>query len=53
MEKRTVIRLLRALRRQRRWTQRQLAAKLEISQQWMSDLECGDLSGCSVQLLER
>lgn len=53
MEKRTVTRVLRALRRQRKWTQRQLATKLEISQQWMSDLETGGLSGCSVELLER
>lgn len=53
MEKRTVTRMLRALRKQRRWTQRQLAAKLGISQQWMSDLESGDLKGCSVELLER
>ncbi len=53
MERRTVIRVLRQLRRQRRWTQRQLAARLGISQQWMSDLECGALEGCSVELLER
>jgi len=53
MEKRTAIRLLRALRKQRRWTQRQLAIRLGISQQWMSDLEGGGLEGCSVELLER
>ena len=53
MEKRTVTRLLRSLRKQRRWTQRQLAEKLGISQQWMSGLERGGLDGCSVDLLER
>lgn len=53
MEKRTIARMLRALRRQRRWTQRRLAATLGISQQWMSDLELGGLAGCSVDLLER
>ena len=53
MERRTVIRLLRAVRRQRRWTQGQLGAKLGISQQRVSDLERGDLEGCAVPFLER
>lgn len=53
MEKRTVTRMLRALRKQCRWTQRQLATRLEMSQQRLSDLENGGLDGCSVDLLER
>jgi transcriptional regulator with XRE-family HTH domain len=53
MEKGGIARLLRAVRRQRRWTQRQLAAKLGISQQWLSDLERGQLMGCSLALLDR
>lgn len=52
MEKGGIARLLRALRRQRRWTQRQLAAKLGIPQQWLSDLERGQLTGCSLKVLE-
>lgn len=53
MEKRTVVRLLRSLRRRMRWSQRQLAERLDISQQWLSDIERGNLGGCSVGLLER
>jgi transcriptional regulator with XRE-family HTH domain len=52
MERRALARFLRALRRRRGWTQRQLSARLGIGQQWMSRLERGDLRACSVPLLE-
>ena len=52
MERRTIARALRALRRRRRWSQRTLANRLGISQPTMSRRERGALDRCRVPDLE-
>jgi transcriptional regulator with XRE-family HTH domain len=52
MERRTIARALRALRRRRRWSQRTLANRLGISQPTMSRRERGALDRCTVPDLE-
>lgn len=52
MERRTVARALTSVRRRRRWSQVQLAARLGISQSEMSRWECGALDSCSVAELD-
>lgn len=53
MERRTVVRALRAIRRRKRWSQRQLGQKLDISQSEMSRWERTALEECSVAEVER
>ena len=53
MERRTVVRALRAIRRRKRWSQRQLSQKLDISQSEMSRWERAGLEECSVAEVER
>lgn len=53
MERRTVVRALRAIRRRKRWSQRQLSQKLDISQSEMSRWERAALEECSVAEVER
>jgi transcriptional regulator with XRE-family HTH domain len=53
MERRTVARSLRAIRRRKGWSQRRLAAQLGISQSELSRRERGGLEDCSVAEVER
>jgi len=53
MERRTVARALRALRRRRRWTQRRLALSLGISQAELSRRERSALEWCTAADVER
>jgi transcriptional regulator with XRE-family HTH domain len=53
MERRTIVRILRAVRRRKRWSQRQLGARLGISRSQMSRWETAGLVGCSVVDVER
>lgn len=53
MERRTVARSLRAVRRRKGWSQRRLASQLEISQSELSRRERGSLENCSVAEVER
>lgn len=53
MERRTVVRGLRAVRRRKRWSQQNVAAKLGISQSELSRRERGSLENCSVAELEQ
>lgn len=53
MERRTVARSLRAIRRRKGWSQRRLAAQLDISQSELSRRERGSLENCSVAEVER
>jgi Holliday junction resolvase-like predicted endonuclease/predicted XRE-type DNA-binding protein len=48
MERRTVARILRAIRRRKGWSQARVAAPLNISQSELSRRERGDLEDCSV-----
>lgn len=52
MERRTATRVLRGLRRRKRWSQAQLAARLGISQSELSRRERGALDNCSVEEAE-
>jgi transcriptional regulator with XRE-family HTH domain len=52
VERRTVVSILRALRRRRGWSQRSLAARLGISKSRMSRWETGTLDGCSISQVE-
>jgi Holliday junction resolvase-like predicted endonuclease/DNA-binding XRE family transcriptional regulator len=53
MERRTVARSLRAIRRRKGWSQRRLAAQLDISQSELSRRERGSLEDCTVAEVER
>ena len=53
MERRTVARSLRAIRRRKGWSQQRLAAQLDISQSELSRRERGSLEDCSVAEVER
>jgi transcriptional regulator with XRE-family HTH domain len=53
MERRTIARILRAIRRRKDWSQRQLGVVLGISRSQMSRWETGGLEGCSVADVER
>jgi len=53
MERRTITRALRAIRRRKRWSQRQLGQRIGISQSEMSRRERGSLESCSVPELEQ
>lgn len=53
MERRTVARSLRALRRRKRWSQRRVASQLDISQSEYSRRERGSLENCSVAEVEQ
>jgi transcriptional regulator with XRE-family HTH domain len=53
MERRTVARALRALRRRKRWSQRQLGSRLGISQSELSRRERSALDACSLDDVER
>lgn len=53
MERRTVARSLRAIRRRKGWPQAKVAAQLNISQSEMSRRERGSLEDCSVAEVER
>lgn len=53
MERRTVARSLRAIRRRKGWSQRRVAAQLGISQSELSRRERGSLENCSVAEVER
>lgn len=53
VERRTVVRILRAVRRRKGWSQRHLGARLEISKSQMSRWETSDLADCSVVEVER
>lgn len=53
MERRTVVRALRAIRRRKRWSQRRLADELGISKSEMSRWETASLENCSALELER
>lgn len=53
MERRTIVRTLRALRRRKRWSQTRTGRAIGISQSEMSRWECGDLATCSVEELEK
>src|SRR5688500_20196991 len=52
MERRTIVRVLRARRRHKRWSQEQLGLRLGISQSEVSRRERGNLDDCSVPELE-
>jgi transcriptional regulator with XRE-family HTH domain len=53
VERRTVVRALRATRRRRGWTQAQLGNRLRISRSEVSRWERSDLDECSVQDVQR
>jgi transcriptional regulator with XRE-family HTH domain len=53
MERRTVARALRAIRRRKRWTQTQLGARLHTSKSEISRWERGALDSCTVEEVER
>lgn len=53
MERRTIARTLRALRRRRRWSQRRLGSDLGISQPQVSRRERGALESCTIPDLDR
>ena len=53
MERRTIVRSLRALRRRKRWSQRRLGVELGISQAEVSRRERGALERCTVSDVER
>lgn len=53
MERRTVARTLRAIRRRKGWSQAKVAAQLNISQSELSRRERGDLDDCSVAEVQR
>lgn len=53
MERRTIVRALRAVRRRKRWSQQQLGQRLGISQSEMSRWERSSLDRCSVPELEQ
>ena len=53
MERRTIVRALRALRGRKGWSQRQLAVRVGISKSEMSRWESGALDKCSVEDVER
>ena len=53
MERKTVARSLRAIRRRKGWSQARVAARLEISQSELSRRERGSLEDCSVAEVER
>jgi transcriptional regulator with XRE-family HTH domain len=53
MERRTVARSLRAVRRRKRWSQARVASQLQISQSELSRRERGSLENCSVAEVER
>lgn len=53
MERRTVARSLRAVRRRKGWSQTRVASQLEISQSELSRRERGSLEDCSVAEVER
>lgn len=53
MERRTVARSLRAIRRRKGWSQRKLGAQLDISQSELSRRERGSLEDCTVAEVER
>ena len=53
MERRTIARALRALRRRKRWSQRQVGERLGISQSEMSRWERGSLDRCSLAEVEQ
>lgn len=53
MERRTIARTLRALRRRRRWSQRRLGALLGLSQAEISRRERSSLESCTIPDLER
>lgn len=53
MERRTVARSLRAVRRRKGWPQTRVASQLEISQSELSRWERGSLEDCSVAEVER
>lgn len=52
MERRTIVRVLRVLRRRKHWSQRKLGRDLGISQAQMSRRERGVLGGCTIPDLE-
>jgi transcriptional regulator with XRE-family HTH domain len=52
MERQTIARILRALRRRRRLSQRALGARLGISQTELSRRERRELGSCSVDALD-
>ena len=52
MERRTIVRVLKALRRRKRWTQRRLGVDLGISQAEVSRRECSALERCTVPDVE-
>ena len=53
MDRRTVARSLRAVRRRKGWPQTRVASQLEISQSELSRWERGSLEDCSVADVER
>lgn len=53
MERRTIVRALRAVRRRKRWSQRQLGGRIGISKSEMSRWESSALETCSVPELEK
>ncbi|HET8776191.1 MAG TPA: helix-turn-helix transcriptional regulator [Candidatus Limnocylindria bacterium] len=53
MERRTIVRALRAVRRRKGWSQRQLAIRVGISKSEMSRWESAALERCSVEEVER
>lgn len=53
MERRTIVRTLRALRRRKSWSQRKLGRDLGISQAQMSRRERGALERCTIPALDR
>lgn len=53
MERRTVVRILKAIRRRKGWTQAHVAARIGISQSEMSRRELDALENCSVADVER
>lgn len=53
MERRTIVRTLRALRRRKQWSQRRLGADLGISQAQVSRRERGSLERCTIPDLDR
>lgn len=53
MERRTMVRALRAVRRRKGWSQRQLGQRLGVSRSEMSRRETRALENCSVEQLEQ
>jgi transcriptional regulator with XRE-family HTH domain len=53
MERRTIVRALRAVRRRKGWSQRQLAVRIGISKSEMSRWESDALDKCSIEEVER